>query len=221
MKHVIILAHPEATSFTASLAEAYAEAVARFGDEVVIRDLYRLGFNPCLSGEERSAPKTSPAEDVALERKLIGDADVFVLVYPIWFGTPPAMLKGYIERVFNRGFAFTSLSAGPSGPLLKGKALISLTASGSTKKALYDKGVWYALKTIFDDYIGATCGLTVIDHLHFSPITPKLTKAEAERHLAFVKDKVEEHFGLQSARRILERGGGYRQWAKNRRGAKA
>lgn len=220
MKHAIILAHPAKTSFCAALAKAYEEAVARLGDEVAVRDLYRMKFDPCLSDLERSE-EVEPAEDVVRERRLIGDADVFVLVYPIWFGTPPAILKGYIERVFNHGFAFRSLASGPTGPLLKGKGLISLTTSGTPKKALHDKGVWYALNTIFDDYIGAVCGLTVIDHLHFSPITARLGESEALTHLALVKDKVDQHFGLASARRVLERGGGYREWERQRREARS
>ena len=97
VKHAIIACHPAEDSFTLSVARRYDEAVRSHGHETVPRDLYRLGFDPVLREEERHG---EPAQDVTAEWALLGKVDVFVLVYPIWFGTPPAMLKGYIDRIF-------------------------------------------------------------------------------------------------------------------------
>ena len=95
-KHAIIACHPDEKSFTLAVANRYAEAVRAHGHEAIIRDLYRMKFNPVLKSAER---RGRPAKDVEKEWGTLGKVDVFVLVYPIWFGTPPAMLKGYIDRV--------------------------------------------------------------------------------------------------------------------------
>src|SRR5262245_36806035 len=113
MKHVIILAHPNRASFNASVAESYAREAARSGDEVIIRDLYRLGFDPVLKAEEvPSNEGLRVGPEVLREREFLRCADVVVLVYPLWLNTPPAMLKGYLERVLGLGFAYAHGNAG-------------------------------------------------------------------------------------------------------------
>jgi NAD(P)H dehydrogenase (quinone) len=195
MKHAIILAHPSADSFAKSVADAYGEAVAALGHTSITRDLYRLAFDPCLKENERpDAAGYVVAADVARERAALADCDVFVLVYPIWFGTPPAMLKGYIERVFNEGFAFDSFDQGRSRPLLGGRKLISFTSSGSTKAWLEENGVWLSLRMIFDDYIAKLCGMTVADHVHFPSVSPGLDERWVLEHLETVRRKVSENF---------------------------
>lgn len=195
MKHAIILAHPSAESFAGSVAAAYAEAVAALGHTTVTRDLYRLGFDPCLKEDERpDAADYQVAEDVARERAAIGDCEVFVLVYPIWFGTPPAILKGYIDRVFSAGFAFESFHQGRTRPLLGGRRLISFTSSGSTKAWLEESGVWISLRTIFDDYIAKVGGMTVADHVHFPSITPGLGERWVLENLEAVRGKARDLF---------------------------
>lgn len=195
MKHAIILAHPSLDSFAASVAGAYADAVGAMGHTSITRDLYRLGFDPCLRESERpDAADYAVASDVAHEREALADCDVFVLVYPIWFGTPPAILKGYIDRVFNEGFAFESFHAGRSRPLLQGRRLISFTSSGATKAWLEENGVWLSLRTIFDDYIAKVCGMTVADHVHFASITPDLDERWVLEHLETVRGKARRHF---------------------------
>ncbi len=80
MKHALVIAHPREQSFTASVAGAYAEACAALGHTTVIRNLYRIGFDPCLkSGELPVVESFEPAADVVAERNLLGDCDVFAL----------------------------------------------------------------------------------------------------------------------------------------------
>jgi NAD(P)H dehydrogenase (quinone) len=201
MKHAIILAHPERDSFNASVAKAYAQAVEALGHTVVLRDLYAIGFDPCLrAGERPDRPDGAVAPDIAQERALIGDADIFVLVYPIWFGAPPAMMKGYVERVFNHGFAFENFEAGRMRPLLSGRRLISFTSSGSTKAWMEENGLWLSLRHLFDSYISKLFGLEIVDHMHFPSISPGLDKRWILENLQTVRTKVRDMFGAQSGR---------------------
>jgi len=199
LKHAIIVGHPEPTSFTHSVGRAYVEAVEALGDRAVVRDLYQLGFDPCLKASERPGmEQPTVADDVRREREAIGDCDVFVFVYPIWYGTPPAILKGYVERVFNLGFAFEDFRAGRSQPLLSGRKLISFTSSGATLAWLEESGVWVSLRAIFDDYIAKVCGLEVVDHVHFPSVVPDMEDRWVQENLLTVRTKVRTHFGRRS-----------------------
>src|SRR5690606_877852 len=95
MKHAVILAHPRPRSFVRLLADTYLTAVRGLGAEAELIDLYAMDFDPCLKAEEIPDPtEARPGADVVAERRRLMDADVFCLVYPIWFGGPPAILKG-------------------------------------------------------------------------------------------------------------------------------
>src|SRR4051812_44732224 len=103
-RHAVILCHPDAHSFNHAIAETYCDAVRANGQEAILRDLYAIGFDPVLKANERpTLAGFAPSADVERELAVLRTCDVFVLVYPIWFGTPPAMVKGYIERVLGSG----------------------------------------------------------------------------------------------------------------------
>ena len=93
IQHAVIVAHPNPTSLSLELAQAYAQAVRGLGQHCVVRDLYRIGFDPCLKAEELpGAPGYRCAPDVQRERDLIGAARVFAFVYAFWFIAPPSIL---------------------------------------------------------------------------------------------------------------------------------
>jgi NAD(P)H dehydrogenase (quinone) len=188
MKHAVILAHPSRNSFNAAVARAYAEAVKAFGDEVVFRDLYHLNFDPRLQALEMPWIKGyAPGDDVVIERSLLKDVKVFVFVYPLWFNAPPAMLKGYVDRVFGYGFGYEA-SGGGSAPLLSGRCLASFTTSGAPDSWVEETGAVKSLRHAFDDHVGAMCGPAVLEHKHFGGITPRLTEDAARANLRAVRD---------------------------------
>jgi NAD(P)H dehydrogenase (quinone) len=194
MKHAVIVGHPDPNSFNLSVANAYCKAVRRKGHTAVLRDLYRIGFDPLLKLEELPKSGFEPAYDVLAEREAIGDADVFVFVYPLWFNAPPAIIKGYIERVFGFGFGYGPIREGGNTPLLKGKKLLSFTTSGAPSEWLQSQGAWLAIKALYDDHLAAVCGLTVLDHVHFGEILPGLPEAAAKAGLAKVATEVDRFF---------------------------
>lgn len=196
MKHVIIVGHPGEGSFTLSIARTYANAVAALGHQAVTRDLYWMGFDPRLTAEERpdtGVPVVPP--EVAKERAELKGADVIVFVYPIWYGMPPAIVVGYIDRVFGEGFAYEGFHAGRSSPLLAGKKMISFTSSGSTTAWLGERGVRLSLESVLNDYLGGLWGVDVIDHVHFPSIVPDLNQRWVLEHLNTVEARVTRHFG--------------------------
>jgi NAD(P)H dehydrogenase (quinone) len=195
MKHAVILAHPNPNSFNAAMAQAYVLAVTALGHKVVVRDLYAMNFDPRLRSFE--LPFTEgfePGADVQAERALLADADVFALVYPLWLNAPPAMMKGYLERVFGYGFAYGKDGHG-SEPLLSGRRLISLSSSGAPLHWVEETGAFEAIRRLFDNHFAAVCGLTVTDHVHFGHIVPGIRPDAVIRMLEDVGKAVRKHFG--------------------------
>ncbi len=194
MKHAVIFAHPSAHSFTGSVANAYAEAVAAQGHQVITRDLYRMNFDPRLSEEElpyRGNDRLRP--DIAAERRLLSDVNIFVLVYPLWLNAPPAMLKGYLDRVFGYGFAYGR--RGRSEPLLQGRSLITFSSSGAPLHWLRETGAFDAISKLFDSYFAELCGLSFLEHTHFGAIVPNIREDAVATKLESVKETVKKHFG--------------------------
>lgn len=178
MTHAVILAHPNRGSFNAAVADAYVESLKALGQVVILRDLYALGFDPCLKASEIPGPDAfAPRPDVLAERALLAKVEVFVFIYPFWFNAPPAMLKGYVDRVFSMGFGYEPVPAG-TRPGLTGRRLLSFSSSGAPDAWVRSTGARANLQTVFDHHLAAVCGMSVLDHVHFGAIVPDIT-AEA------------------------------------------
>lgn len=181
------------------MANAYAEAVAALGHDAIVRDLYQLDFDPRLKlAELPTRPGWSAAPDVAAERELLADADVFAFFYPLWFNAPPSIIKGYIERVFGLGFGYDELRNGGQTPLLIGRDLIHISASGSTNAWLNEQGAWSSMRNLFDDYFGRVCGMRVRQHIHFDSIVPGLEERWIKTTLHALDTKITQIFGQPS-----------------------
>ncbi|MBI1330496.1 MAG: flavodoxin family protein [Alphaproteobacteria bacterium] len=187
MRHVLIVAHPGKDSLTAAIATAYRSAAEARGDAVLVRDLYAMGFDPCLKLTEiPGTPGFVPSPDVAEERKRLVGTDVFALFYPLWLNAPPAILKGYLERVFGFGFAYDR-GVGGNEPLLTGKKFVSFTTSGAPTEWVKKSGAWDAVRTLFDEHFAAMCGFTIAGHHHLGGVVPRMRADVVERHLAAVR----------------------------------
>jgi len=188
MKHAVVLAHPKLRSFTATMAAAYVSAIESNGGSVVTRDLYQLGFDPCLREDEFPWSEIHTVHsDVAQEHAILSDVNVFALFYPLWLNAPPAILKGYLERVFGMGFAY-GRGRGGNDPLLVGRKLISFTSSGAPTDWVVKTGAWQATRTLFDAHFASVCGMEVADHVHFGSIVPGIREDFVQDCAAKVKN---------------------------------
>jgi len=195
MRQAIIVSHPNPRSFNAAMARAYGEGLQAAGHEAVTRDLYGLDFDPRLRARELPwSEDFAPGPDVVAERALLKEVSVFVFIYALWFNTPPAMTKGYIERVFGMGFGYGRASA-TSEPLLRGRGLVSFTSSGAPGEWTKETGALDRLRGAFDDYLAEICGLTVIEHRHFGGIVPGLRPDAVRGMLDEVRGTATRLFG--------------------------
>lgn len=195
MKHAIIVAHPSPQSFNLTMARTYQATVEQLGCVCVLRDLYRILFDPRLRDGEIPRPEGfAPGEDVLRERELIGDADVFALIYPLWFNSPPAMMKGYLERVFGMGFGYRAGGGGLEG-LLRGCSLISISSSGAPEDWVVETGGLSALQRLVDEHFSQVCGLSIVEHVHFGQIAPGITSEAVDDCARSLADRLKFHFG--------------------------
>lgn len=192
-RHAVILCHPDACSFNAAIARTYCETVRSLGHEAILRDLYRLGFDPVLqAGERRAAGGKASSDDVAAELESLRGADIFVLIYPIWFGTPPAMMKGYVERVFGAGFSYRHLQSRRPHHLLSGRHLLNITSSGSTSTWLDLRGAWMSLRDVFDNYLAQAFSMASSRHLHLDSVVENMEESTAREKLKRVESLAAE-----------------------------
>jgi NAD(P)H dehydrogenase (quinone) len=181
--HLVVLGHPSPESFNAALANAYIEKARNLHHQAELRDLYALGFDPLLKEAERTADGAAPgSSDIEVEVGLLKQCDVLTFVYPLWFGMPPAMIKGYIDRVLGAGFRVDDLrKSGQS--VLRGKRLAVISTSGARRTWLEEHGMWVSLRQSFDEYLKTVFGFAACDHYHADSIGEDLTAAGAKRVL--------------------------------------
>jgi NAD(P)H dehydrogenase (quinone) len=199
MRHVIILGHPDPSSFNAGVARSYADAVRSLGHQADLRDLYAQRFQPCLQrGELPWRADFAVPADVTAEREAIAGADVIVLVYPFWFNAPPAIIKGYVERVFSMGFGYESAAAG-TRPLLAGKSLVTVSTSGAPGAWVDQTGAMDRLRKGFDEHVAAVCGLVLLEHLHLGGVTPGIRSDAAEAMFDEVRAMAQRLFAVAAS----------------------
>ena len=134
MKIAVVVAHPNPSSFNHAIAKTAALQIRRQGHELFYHDLYAEKFDPVLPADE--IPKNArPAPRVRRHCGEIAVADGMVIVHPNWWGQPPAILTGWIDRVLRPGVAYRFLEGDKGGGvpagLLKAKTAIVFNTSNT------------------------------------------------------------------------------------------
>lgn len=108
MKCLVVITHPVRDSLCSFLGGHVVERLNALGHEVMVEDLYDSGFNPVLSENERSTYYSGSydSSDVEDQVSRLKEAEAIVLVYPTWWFSFPAMLKGWFDRVWGPGIAY-------------------------------------------------------------------------------------------------------------------
>lgn len=191
----VILAHPDKGSFNHAIARAAVETLQRGGHYVYFHDLYGEGFDPALPAceMEREALLTP---DIDSHCREITRAKGIIVVHPNWWGGPPALLKGWVDRVMRPGVAYEFLEgdAGegvPRGLLSAGAALVfntSNTPAGRELKIFGDP-----LETFWKNCVFGLCGVKTFYRRTFGVMAVS-TPDQREAWLQEVRDKVALQF---------------------------
>ena len=171
MNHLIVYAHPSQNSFGQQLVDTLTNQSEAQGWRVVVRDLYAIGFNPVLSGNDLELlHKGITPNEILEEQKFITQADLITIIYPLWWAGFPAILKGYIDRVLSYGFAYKSENGKIKG-LLTGKKVFVATTLGNNLSNYEANDLLTAFQTIHRDEIFGFCGMEVVGHRFFERVT--------------------------------------------------
>jgi NAD(P)H dehydrogenase (quinone) len=190
IRHLIVLGHPDPASFNHAVAQTYRSAVEACGQSVVMRDLYDIGFDPLLKAHERAGkPGFHLSADVEVELEEVRQAAVIVLIYPIWFGMPPAIIKGYVERVLGAEMPPRKARGSEQRAPVAGKDLLIFSTSATTRPWLEENGQWLGLRQTFDMYLQTIFNLAKVEHVHADAIVNELLPHYAGECLAIVEEQ--------------------------------
>ncbi len=136
MKVLVVYSHPNPKSFNHAILEAVLEGLSEAGHASDVIDLYKMGFDPCLKVEDFVKIQAgSNSDDVLSHQDRVSKADALVFIHPNWWGGTPAILKGWIDRVFSKGYAYKAdEETGAMIGLLKHKKALILTTCGSPQE---------------------------------------------------------------------------------------
>ncbi|SMP79624.1 Putative NADPH-quinone reductase (modulator of drug activity B) [Desulfonatronum zhilinae] len=176
----IILAHPDKASFNHAIAATVVKQIESNGHAVSFHDLYAENFDPLLVCGEIPKHAVLP-ESVKSHCEEIRQADGIVVIHPNWWGQPPAVLKGWIDRVIRPGIAYEFLE-GDSGEgvprgLLKAQVAVVFNTSNTTPER--ERQVFGdPLETIWRNCVFGLCGVGEFHRRTFGMV---VTSTESER----------------------------------------
>ncbi|OCB76958.1 NAD(P)H dehydrogenase [Flavobacterium piscis] len=167
MKNLIVYAHPNSGSLNHFFKQTVLESLQESGEEIAVRDLNEINFNPVLSLDDMNGQRMGTvADDVKTEQDFITWADRIIFIYPIWWTGMPAIMKGYIDRVFSYGFAYR-YDQGVQKGLLTGKKTIIINSHGKSNAEYEAMGMDKALILTSDTGIFTYSGLEIQQHFYF------------------------------------------------------
>ena len=186
MKHLIIYSHPNPESFNHAILETYVDTLKDAGHEVRVRDLYAESFDPVLKGEDLATMAAGEIpESVKGEQAHVAWADVLTFIYPLWWAGPPAIAKGYLDRVFSAGFAY---SFGPEGlqRLLTDKQVATIVTIGDTEENYEKKRFFGCMDKLMDEVTFDFSGIQPLWHKYFGSV-PLVSDDERKKMLEEIR----------------------------------
>lgn len=180
MKVLLIVAHPNKASFNHAIAWSCAKTLSENGHEVMAHDLYDEHFDPILLFDEFPKEAALPPE-IQRHCDEVAQADGLIIVHPNWWGQPPAILKGWVDRVIRPGVAYEFLEGDtgegvPRGLLKADTAIVFNTSNTATAR---EKTVFGdPLQLIWENCVFGLCG---VPNFHRRMFNIVVTSTEEER----------------------------------------
>ena len=233
MKFLCVLAHPEPESFTASLARHGMRALEEEGHVTDVADLYAMNFDPVSDRrnfvgtanpdrfdqqvEEKAASATRGfSAELQNEMDRLESCDVLILQFPIWWLGMPAIMKGWIDRVFAIGRTYGGGRWFDRG-MMRGKRAMLAVTIGGTEQAYSPAGIYGAAQDVLrpiNHGILAFCGFDVVEPFiafapgrktdpqrqeMFSAYADRLLNIHAQPRLPMLRSEEYENFVLKAA----------------------
>ncbi len=195
MTVLIILAHPARKSFNHAIAQLVKKNLQEGGHKIIFHDLYKEEFNPTLP--EGEIPKDGNCDPVVEKHcQELLKADGIIIIHPNWWGMPPAILKGWVDRVIRPGIAY-EFEEGDNGEgvpigLLKAKTALVFNTANTSKER--EENIFLdPLETLWKNCIFYLCGVKVFYRKVFRIVVTS-TPEQREKWLKDVEDTVIKYF---------------------------
>jgi NAD(P)H dehydrogenase (quinone) len=195
MNVLIILAHPNKESFNHAIAKTCRDRLMANGHTVVFHDLHDEGFDPIITSGE--IPKYAPVNEIIQKHcdELMASNGI-IIIHPNWWGQPPAILKGWIDRVIRPGITYEFKEGDngegvPKGLLKAKKAIVFNTSNTGTER---ENDVFKdPLETIWRNCIFDFCGIKDF-HRRVFRIMVTSDRLQRQNWLAEVEHLMDKHF---------------------------
>jgi putative NADPH-quinone reductase/1,4-dihydroxy-2-naphthoate octaprenyltransferase len=189
MNVLIVNGHPRRDSLSDAFAQSYEERAAEAGVIVKLLNVRDLFFNPNVYIGTGRYQFIEP--DLQAAKDLILWANHVVFIYPTWWGTIPALLKGFLDRVLTAGFAFEEIEGGTGyAPLLRGKTAQLITTMDTpyfVYRWIYGSPGHRAMRNATLQF----CGFTMLPNLNFGPVKSS-TVSQRQKWIEKVKTRAAE-----------------------------
>lgn len=130
MNVLIVFAHPDSSSFNAVLKDISVKTLSEMGHDVMVSDLYKMHFNSVGNSSDIITPGFY-AEEIKTEMEKLERADLVVFNFPLWWFSFPAIMKGWVDRIFASGFAYGDGKGIYCAGAFKGKKALLTFTTGS------------------------------------------------------------------------------------------
>ena len=160
--HVLaVFCHPRRESFTGAVLDRFVSGAEAAGHEVEVADLYGEGFEPRMSRRDlQQFDGIAMPPEIIAEQKRVEQCDALAMVFPLWWWSMPAMLKGWIDRVWSAGWAYQP-KHDPEGSLLQPRPCTLLVPAGASNEMMG----WHD----YDDKIVTLWRYGVLDYCGVEP----------------------------------------------------
>ncbi|WP_339790737.1 NAD(P)H oxidoreductase [Paenibacillus sp. FSL R7-0313] len=156
MNVLVVVSHPRKDSLTFQVAQRFAQGLTEAGHSYEILDLHGIGFDPIL--REMDEPDYTQENqvfslEVETEMKRLKKHDAVAFVFPLWWWHLPAMLKGYVDRVMNNGFAYGANK-------LPHQQILWIALSGVTEEQMHKRNYGQSIANLLNVGIADYCGVS-------------------------------------------------------------
>jgi NAD(P)H dehydrogenase (quinone) len=186
MHVLVVICHPRQSSFTHAIADQVVKGAQSKNHSVRVLDLYEDGFQPIFTPRDWEQFAGTPMpEDVLQQQRLVEESDAIFLVFPIWWYQMPAMLKGWLDRVWSVNWCYKS-ERNPEGTLLSHRPCTVLALAGASLSQLnrwgYDKQIHHLWRYGVFGYCGfEPLRITILDDCSY----PEMGKHVGHLRTAF------------------------------------
>jgi putative NADPH-quinone reductase len=191
MNVLVVIGHPNSGSFCHAIAEAAVQQLEGDGHEVVFHDLCAEGFDPLLPHAEIPRDAT-PTPEIQRHCDELRAADGVLVVHPNWWAQPPAILKGWVDRVFRQGVAYDFGEGGSIRGYLGEKTALVITTSNTPRDVELER-YGDPLQNLWQTCIFDFCGIGRFERRNFESIVMS-TLEQRRQWLAEVRQLVSRSF---------------------------